>query len=503
MAKFNYEPTIGLEIHVQLKTKSKMFCGCDNFSVDAPPNTNIDPVCMGMPGTLPVPNKQAIEWAVLAALALSCTINRETKFDRKHYFYPDLPKGYQISQYDKPIGENGSFVFDVDGEERTVRIKRVHLEEDAGKLVHPLGLDYSLVDFNRAGTPLLEIVTEPDIKSPKEARIFMQELRKLMRYLRISDANMEQGNLRADANVSVHLRGSKKLGAKVEIKNMNSFKFLEEALSSEIERQTKNLIAGVKIEQETRGYVEQTGETVPQRTKEEAMDYRYFPEPDVPPIRFVDFEPGVTQNLVGDTSAPSGRYGSINLAEIRMMLPELPRQKKKRFMEDWKLLLWDAETLTNDRDLADYYEKVVSVVGPKKAQKAANWVLTVLLEQLNKHFVAVADSPVPPENLAKLIGLVEQGKLNNRLAKEVFVEMFERKIDPEKVIEQKGLGQISDEEKLKQIIAKVIQDNPQQVKDYKSGNEKIFGFLIGQVMKETQGRANPEIVNRLLKSELV
>jgi len=490
--KFEYEPTIGLEIHVQFKTKSKMFCGCDNFSVEAEPNTNVDPVCMGLPGVLPVANRQAIEWAALAALALDCKINKETKFDRKHYFYPDLPKGYQISQYDQPIGENGKFIIEIEGAERAIKIKRVHLEEDAGKLVHPAGADYSLVDLNRAGTPLLEIVTEPDIKSPREARIFMQELRKLMRYLRISDANMEQGNLRADANVSLSLAGAKELGAKVEIKNMNSFKFLEDALTSEIERQTRVLEAGGKVVQETRGFVEQTGETMPQRTKEEAMDYRYFPEPDLPPVHFAE----------GGELSGRSTVNRINLSEIKKQLPELPRVRKKRFMSELGLSLGDAETLTNDRDLADYFEAVVANVTPKKAQKAANWVLTVLLEQLNKNYVAIADSPVKPEELSELIKLVEEGKLNNRMAKEVFAEMFATTKKAVEIIEDRGLGQISNEAEIEKVIEKVIKENPAQVAQYKSGIEKIFGFFVGQVMKETQGRANPAVANKLLREKL-
>jgi aspartyl-tRNA(Asn)/glutamyl-tRNA(Gln) amidotransferase subunit B len=501
----NYTPTIGLEIHVQLATKSKMFCGCA-VEPEALPNQNLCPVCLGMPGVLPVINRQALEWAFLAALALECRINKRTKFDRKNYFYPDLPKGYQISQYDLPIGEHGRFVIDLPAaekgaksQEKEIRIKRLHLEEDAGKLVHPQGENYSLVDLNRCGTPLLEIVTEPDISSPAEARLFLQELRKLMRYLGISEANMELGQLRCDANVSVS--EGKKPGIKVEIKNMNSFKFVEQALAFEIKRQSALLFKKEKIVQETRGFDERSGETFSQRIKEEAEDYRYFPEPDLPPICVVDGEPRVTQTSASDASA-SGEKQCINISDIRAQLPELPRVKKKRFMADWGLSLGDAETLTNDKDLAKYYEETVAVLGKEKAQKAANWVLSVMLEQLNKNWVDVAETKVKPSQLADLIKLIEEGKLNNRMAKEIFEEMFTSGEDASVIIERKGMGQISDEEELEKIIGKIILENPSQVEQYKAGNEKIFGFLIGQVMKETQGRANPEVVNKLLKNKL-
>jgi len=494
----NYKTTIGLEIHVQLATKSKMFCGCA-VEPEAEPNKNLCPVCLGMPGSLPVANKQAIEWSVLAALALDCKINELTKFDRKNYFYPDLPKGYQISQYDVPIGLAGKFVVDLPEGEKEIKIRRLHLEEDAGKLVHPEGEDYSLVDLNRAGIPLMEIVTDPMISSPTEARIFLQELRKLMRYLGISEANMELGQLRCDANVSVS--AGKELGTKVEIKNMNSFKFVEQALDFEIKRQTALLSKKQKIVQETRGFDEKSGETFSQRIKEEAEDYRYFPEPDLPPVHFADSESRMTRISANDANTASAGQG-INLSDIRAQLTEMPREKKKRFMRDWGLTAGDAETLTNDKNLAGYFEEVVHILGKAKAQKAANWVLSIMLAELNKNWVAIADVKVKPSQMANLIKLIESGKLNNRMAKEVFTEMFVSGKDAAAVVEEQGLGQVSDEAEIEKIVAKVIKENPAQVAQYKAGNEKIFGFLVGQVMKETQGRANPEVANRLLKNKL-
>lgn len=491
MAK--YETVIGLEIHAQLKTVSKMFCRCNNYSVDAEANTNVCPVCLGMPGTLPVANKKAIEWTYLLGLAIDSKIADKFNFERKNYFYPDLPKAYQITSSTNPPVVGGSLEVDVDGDLRKVRIHHVHLEEDAGKLVHPDDKNYSLVDLNRAGTPLMEIVTEPDIRSPKEARLFMQDLRSILRYLGISDANMEQGNLRCDANISLRPVGQKELGKKVEIKNMNSFRMIEKALEYEIERQTEMLDAGESIAQETRGWNEAKNITTGQRSKEEANDYRYFPEPDLPPIDF-------------------SAANAIDLDEIKTWLPELPKEKRARFEKEYGLSIADAELITSDLELAKYFEKVIEAMPDEvhsnteillaRAKKASNWLVSELLGKLNKFSVQLSDTKVKPEDLAKLVDLIEDGKISGKQAKDVFEQMFECGDEPEKLIEKMGLGQISDTGELEKVIGEVIAANEQSVNDFKSGKQQAFGFLIGQVMAKTKGQANPKLVNEILREKL-
>jgi len=480
-----YETVIGLEIHAQLRTESKMFCTCDNFSVDAEPNTNVCPICLGMPGMLPVANKKAIEWTYLLGLALGAKPAEKFNFERKNYFYPDLPKAYQITSSTNPPVIGGSVDVDVEGNISKVRIHHIHLEEDAGKLVHPTGAKYSLVDLNRAGTPLMEIVTEPDIRSPREASVFMQDLRSILRYLGISDANMEQGNLRCDANVSLRLVGQKELGTKVEIKNMNSFKMVERALAYEVERQTEMLESGERIIQETRGWDDAKGITLGQRSKEEANDYRYFPEPDLPPF---------------------------TAGKIEVNLPELPKEKCARFVLEYGLGIVDAKQLTNDLEMAQYFEKAVGALPDKiltadeskrdAAKKLSNWVVGELIGRLNKFSVQLSETKVTPQHIASLITLIDSGAISGKQAKEVFEKMFETGKNPDEIIATAGLGQISNVDELDKIVAKVIGDNLKSVEDYRAGKRQAFGYLIGQVMTVTHGQANPKMVNEILASKL-
>ncbi|MEI7690133.1 MAG: Asp-tRNA(Asn)/Glu-tRNA(Gln) amidotransferase subunit GatB [bacterium] len=487
-----YETVIGLEIHAQLKTESKMFCSCDNYSVDAKPNENTCQVCLGMPGTLPVPNKRAIEWTYLLGLALGGKIAAKFNFERKNYFYPDLPKAYQITSSTTPPVIGGVVEVENEGTLRKVRINHIHLEEDAGKLVHPRTGDYSLVDLNRAGTPLLEIVTEPDMRSPREASVFMQDLRSILKYLGISDANMEQGNLRCDANISIRKFGEEKLGTKVEIKNMNSFKMIERALEYEIKRQTECLLENKNIVQETRGWDDAKGKTLAQRSKEEANDYRYFPEPDIPPI-----EPYL------------GR--AIDLDEIKTWLPELPKVKRLRFEAEYDLPSQSAATLTSDLNLARYFEQTLAEIPEitendeikkQKARKVANWIIGELLAKLNNANIGIDDCLIDHKDLAKLLEKTESGEISGKIAKEILAEMFETGKSTDEIIKIKGLSQISDANKVEEIIKSVIAENDGPVQDYKQGKEKAFGFLIGQVMAKTQGQANPQVVNRILKEHL-
>ena len=462
----NLKTVIGLEIHVQLKTKSKMFCRCDNNAEEAAPNTLVCPICMGMPGTLPVANKTAIEWTLKTGLALNCEIAEFSRFDRKHYFYPDLPKGFQISQYDKPFCIEGYLEIDDQGELKKIGIRRVHLEEDAGKLIHRGNA--TLVDLNRAGTPLMEIVSEPDINSPAEAKIFMQELRSILRYLDVSDADMEKGHLRCDANISISIEN--KEGVPVEIKNMNSFRMVERALAYEEKRQKEELEAGEKIEKETRGWDDAKGVTISQRGKEYAQDYRYFPEPDLPPYR------------------PSKAF---NIEGLKKELPELPAQKRRRYIDSMNLPLQDAAVLAIDKDEAFYFEKVAGKVNPKLA---ANWVINELKSDgiLN----------ISPEDLAALLLKIESGEVSGKIGKEILAEMLSSGKKPDEIIATKGIKQIGSEDELAEIIGEVIAENEKSVNDYRAGKTEALGFLVGQVMKKTQGRANPQIVNKLLKERL-
>ena len=487
-----YETVIGLEIHAQLKTESKMFCSCDNYSVDAKPNENTCQVCLGMPGTLPVPNKKAIEWTYLLGFALGGKIAEKFNFERKNYFYPDLPKAYQITSSTTPPVIGGVVEVENEGTLRKVRINHIHLEEDAGKLVHPRTGEYSLVDLNRAGTPLLEIVTEPDMRSSREASIFMQDLRSILKYLGISDANMEQGNLRCDANISIRKFGEEKLGTKVEIKNMNSFKMIERALEYEIERQTECLLENKIIVQETRGWDDAKGKTLAQRSKEKANDYRYFPEPDIPPI-----EPYL------------GR--AIDLDKIKTWLPELPKVKRLRFEAEYNLSSQSAATLTSDLSLARYFEQtLVEIPGitendeikKKKARKVANWIIGELLAKLNNTSIGIDDCLIGQKNLAKLLEKTESGEISGKIAKEILAEMFVTGKSTDEIIKEKGLSLISDANKVEELIKSVITENDGPVQDYKKGKEKAFGFLIGQVMAKTKGQANPQVVNKLLKELL-
>jgi aspartyl-tRNA(Asn)/glutamyl-tRNA(Gln) amidotransferase subunit B len=498
MAK--YTPVIGMEVHVELKTKSKMFCDSKNgLGLEREPNVNICPVCTGQPGTLPVPNAEAIRFVQMAGLAMNCEINLHTKFDRKNYFYPDLPKGYQISQYDQPLCEKGKLK--INGKE--IGITRIHLEEDTGKLIHPKGVDYTLVDFNRAGVPLMELVTEPDIESGEEARIFCQKLQQICRYLNISDADMEKGMMRCEVNISLYKKGEDRLsGTKVEVKNINSFKFVEKAISFEIERQTEAMEAGKKIVQETRGYDSNRGTTVSQRVKESAHDYRYFPEPDIPPLKF-------TKDYIED---------------LKRQLPELPEAKAKRIGHEYKLPAHDVEIIISDKDLADYFEEVVSELkekisckefsaeggstsggdfdGQKTIKLAANYIITELRKHLAEHNHSIADIEITPENYAELICFVASGKINSSAAQTVLAEMYKTGGDPSQIIESKNLAQVSDEGELENIVEKIISDNQQSVDDYRAGKENALKFLMGQVMSATKGKANPQIIQELLKKKL-
>lgn len=486
-----YEPVIGLEIHCELKTRTKMFCGCLNNPDEKHPNENICPICVGHPGTLPVINKKAVEAVVKVGLALGSEIAKEAKFDRKNYFYPDLPKGYQISQYDKPLCLGGEMAPPVGGGEDKVAITRVHLEEDTGRLSHAAD-DYSLVDFNRAGVPLMELVTEPDIRSSDEAKKFCEELRLLLRYLGVSEANMEKGEMRCEANISLRKKGASEFGMKVEVKNLNSFKAVERAIEYEIERQTKLLENGEKVIQETRGWDDAGQKTFSQRTKEAAHDYRYFPEPDLPPLKgdFVDFK------------------------KIKAEIGELPDQKRARFQKEYGLPEKDVEILVFNPDLADYYERVVSelsewfssekVKGKEKEAKqlTANYLLTDLRKLLNKTAGSAGELLISPENFAEMITLIAEGKISSAGAKTVLEEMFRTGADPSMIIEAKNLAQESGEAELKKAAEEIIAKNEKAIADFKAGQANALQFLVGQMMAKTKGRANPQIAAKVLKKLL-
>ncbi len=503
-----YETIIGLEIHAELNTKSKMFCSNSNIcSLDEEPNTRICPICMGFPGVLPVINKKAVENAILVALSLNCEIAFETKFDRKNYFYPDLPKNYQISQYNLPLSHDGFLDIEIDESERRIGIKRVHLEEDTAKLIHPKGTDYSLVDFNRSGTPLLEIVTEPQIKSPLEAKIFMQELRSILRYLKVSDADMEKGQLRCDANISLRPLDNRELGTKTEIKNLNSFKAVEKALTYEVERQKEILEKGGKVVHETRGFKDEQGITVSQRIKEEVEDYRYFPEPDLP---LITIERQQTTNKQQTTNNKQQTANSINIDMIKTQLPELPAEKRRRFKEDYGLSSYDAFVLTSDLDLANFFEKTIEAIPEitesteilkDKAKKIASWIQTELLGLLNLKIISIKDSKINPENLAELIELIDKGEISGKIAKGIFLEMFETGKKASSLISEKGIKMVEVSE-IEKVIDKIIKENPRAVADYKAGKEASLKFLVGQVMRETKGQADPKTVNELLRKKL-
>lgn len=476
-AQQQYETVIGLEVHVELHTNSKIFCGCST-KFGAPPNTNTCPICTGHPGVLPVLNKKAVEYAMKAAMALNCQIADVTKFDRKNYFYPDSPKAYQTSQFDQPIGEHGWIDIEVDGKKKRIGITRLHLEEDAGKLTHVDGGFASLVDFNRVGTPLLEIVSEPDIRSPEEAHAYLEKLRAIMLYCDVSDVKMEEGSLRCDANISLRPIGEEKLGTRVELKNMNSFSGVKKGLEYEQWRQAEALDHGEPIVQETRRWDETKQVTLSMRGKEEAHDYRYFPDPDL--VRITISEEWKEQ--------------------VRSTIPELPDQRKERYTSDYGLSDYDAAVITASKELADLFEE--SLEHSKDAKSIANWIMGDLLGYLNASNLEISDVQISGAGLGEMIGLIEEGTISSKIAKTVFKEMLESGKMPKVIVEEKGLVQVSDEGELGAIVDAVIAQNPQSVEDYRNGKQKAIGFLVGQVMKETKGKANPGIVNKLLREKL-
>ncbi len=475
-----YEVVIGLEVHTQLSTKSKIFCGC-SARFGANPNENTCPVCLGMPGSLPLLNSEVVNRAIKAGLATNCTIASKTKFDRKNYFYPDLPKGYQISQYDMPIAINGRIDIHVNGVKKSIGVTRIHMEEDAGKLIHGENLgdqSSSYVDLNRAGVPLLEIVSEPDIRSSEEAKKYLGKIKAILEYLDVSDCNMEEGSLRCDANISLRPVGRKEFGTRTEVKNMNSFRFLKRAIDYEVERQRQILEDGGAIIQETRLYDSDRDMTMSMRSKEEAHDYRYFPEPDLEP-------------LVID---------SAWIEKVRASLPELPDAKFERFVEQYDLPEYDAEVLTASRQIADYYETAVK--DAKNPKTVSNWVMGEVLRIVKEQNISPEQCAVTPAMLNDMIGLIDTGVISGKIAKTVFEEMAKTGADPKTIVEQKGLVQITDTSFIEEEVGKVISANPEQVAQYKAGKTKLIGYFVGQVMRATKGKASPESVNRILRQKL-
>lgn len=476
-----YEAVIGLEVHAELSTKSKIFCGCTT-EFGGEPNTHVCPVCLGLPGTLPVINKKVVELAIKAGLALNCDIAQFSKFDRKNYYYPDLPKNFQTSQYDLPIAANGHLDIEIDGKQKRIGITRLHMEEDAGKLVHSGGgiaeAEYSLVDYNRTGVPLAEIVSAPDLSSPEEARAYLDQLKGILEYTEVSDCKMEEGSLRCDANVSVRPKGSSKLGTKTEVKNMNSFRALQRALEYEIQRQIEVLEEGGAVVQETRSWNEAKGITEVMRTKEDAHDYRYLPEPDLVPMK-------IDKDWV---------------EKIRETLPELPLERKKRLMEEYGLPEYDAAIVTSSKKLADFFDAAVAKYDDGK--EVSNWVMGELLRLLNANNMEMDELLVTPEGLAKLLELQKEGTISGKIAKQVLEDMFKTGKSAEEIVKEKNLIQISDTGELEGIIAEVMQNNPKSVEDYRNGKKQAIGFLVGQVMKQTKGKANPQLVNELLRKKL-
>ncbi len=477
MAKEDYEVVIGLEVHAELSTKTKIFCSCPT-EFGGEPNTHCCPICMAMPGALPVLNEKVIEYAIKAGLATNCEISRDSKNDRKNYFYPDLPKSYQISQFDKPLCERGFVEIDTEEGKKKIRLTRIHIEEDAGKLNHD---DYgrgSLVDLNRAGVPLIEIVSEPDIRSVEETDKYLKKLKSILEYIEVSDCKMQEGSLRADVNVSVRKFGQVEYGTRTEMKNMNSFKSITRAIEYEIERQIDVIENGGKIEQETLRWDEVSGKTFPMRDKEEAQDYRYFPDPDLVAIKL------------------SEEY----IENIKNNLPELPESRKERYLTEYKLTEKEARNLTASKYLSDFFEKSVDIC--KKPKAVCNWMLSDIARILNEKELESDEIPFVPEQLAELIELIEKGTISSKIAKDVLEKMFENPESPKKIIEDNGWVQISDEGAIKEIVLRIIEANPQSVQDFKSGREKALGFLVGQAMKETKGKANPQMLNAMFKENL-
>lgn len=471
-----YEAVIGIEIHVQLNTRSKMFCA-DSTQFEAADNEHTSPVSVGMPGTLPVVNSRAVEFAIKTGLALGCQIRKKSVFARKNYFYPDLPKGYQISQYDQPICEHGQITFKVGDQSKTVSITRAHLEEDAGKSMHQG--DFTMINYNRAGIPLLEIVTGPDMRTPQEAAEYGRTIRQIVRYLGVCDGNLEEGSMRCDCNVSVRKVGAEKFGTRTELKNINSFRFVEKAIEYEIERQIDLVERGEKVIQETRLWDPDKNKTFTMRTKEEAQDYRYFPDPDLLPLV-------VSEDMI---------------QRMKSDLPELPLARKARLISQHGLPEYDAEVLTTEIDLANYYEEAAKVCGNPKG--ASNWIMTELLRELNNHNLEITSSPIAPRQLGQLIALIDKGTISGKIAKSVFIDMWKSGKDPETIVKEKGLVQVSDPAAVEKIVDEVLAANAQQVEDHKTGKKKnLFGFFVGAVMKASKGQANPELVNQILQKKL-
>ena len=478
MSKEDYEVVIGLEVHAELSTKTKIFCSCPT-TFGAEPNTHICPICTAMPGTLPVLNEKVVEYAVKAGLATNCTISKDSKNDRKNYFYPDLPKAYQISQFDKPLCEHGYIeIEDDEGNKKKVRLLRIHIEEDAGKLNHNEFGVGSLVDLNRAGVPLIEMVSEPDIRSSKEAEQYLRKIKSILEYIEVSDCKMQEGSLRADVNVSVRKKSEEKFGTRTEMKNMNSFRAIVRAIEYEKDRQIEVLEEGGKIEQETLRWDDINGRTYPMRDKEDAQDYRYFPDPDLVAIRLSD------EYVEG----------------IRKALPELPESRRDRYIKEYNLSEKDAKLLTSSKYLSNLFEGALDICGNAKA--VANWILSDISRILNEKELEPENIPFTAEQLAKMIELIDKGTISSAIAKKVLTELFENPKDPEEIIKEKGWIQISDEGAIKEVVMKVLENNPQSVADFKGGKDKALGFLVGQAMKETKGKANPQMLNKMFLEEL-
>ncbi len=475
-----YEVVIGLEVHAQLKTQSKIFCSCST-EFGRPANENTCPICLGMPGVLPVLNKKALHLAMRACLATHCRIAPRNRFARKNYFYPDLPKGYQISQYELPLGLEGHINILINGMKKQIKLTRIHMEEDAGKLIHGENLGspgHSYVDFNRTGVPLIEIVSEPDLRSAEEAREYLTQLKAILDYSEVSDCNMEEGSLRCDANISLRPVGQKTLGTRTELKNLNSFRFVQRAIEHEVERQTQILEQGDQVIQETRLYDSTKGITFSMRSKEEAHDYRYFPEPDLVPV-VVDNE---------------------WIEKIRETLPELPEQKRERFVGEYDIPEYDAGVLTTSRAMANYYEECVSLYNEPKI--ISNWIMGELLRELKNNQHSIETCPVKPKGLISLLKLIDEGTINAKMGKTVFEDMYRTGKPAKAIVKEEGLTQIIDSSIIESLVDQVLESNPEQVEQYKGGKEKVFGFLVGQVMKESKGQANPSLVNKLLKERI-
>lgn len=477
MSREDYEVIIGLEVHAELSTKTKIFCSCPT-AFGAAPNTHTCPICMAMPGTLPVLNEKVVEYAVKAGLATNCEISRNSKNDRKNYFYPDLPKSYQISQFDKPLCEHGYVEIEINGEKKKIRLTRIHIEEDAGKLNHDEFGGGSLVDLNRAGVPLIEIVSEPDLRSAEEVEQYLRKLKSILEYIEVSDCKMQEGSLRADVNVSVRKKGETKLGTRTEMKNMNSFRSIVRAIEYEVDRQIDVIENGGKIDQETLRWDDVSGKTFPMRDKEDAQDYRYFPDPDLVAIKL------------------SEEY----IENIKNSLPELPESRKERYLQEYKLSEKDAKLITASKYLSDLFEEAVKVCNNPKAVN--NWIISDFSRILNETEMEPIQIPFDAKQLGKLVVLIDKGTISSSIGKKVLVELFENPRDPEDIIKEKGWIQISDEGAIKEVVLKILENNPQSIADYKGGKDKALGFLVGQAMKETKGKANPQMLNKMFLEEL-